>query len=447
MVTVAKRDSGGNMTRLRLKRVSVTKAIMLLVLTSLALPFFVLSVSVSSNAFSGTVYASSGVPVPYAAVAATSDKGFETAATDINGHYSMTSGLPAGNYTLTVVSNGYIEFKVENLTVTVGGTTIENPYMHASGGISGKITDVLTHLGLNNVTVSAISSDGKYGWGGFTDILGNYTIVTNMATGTYNVTVLFPKGHVSNTLSSISVTEGAITTAHDMALDHSGMISGTVTNTSSYPLANVTVIAVSSTAVGTATTDASGHYIISDGLTTGTYTVTATIAGGFAMPQVGVPVVEGQETSNINFTMSTFAITPSGTIKGKVTDAGNSPIAYALVTAEGQNTLSSKDAHTDTSGNYIISTGLPTDIYNVTASAPGYSPLSQNVSVTVNTVSQADFNLIRIPPEQSGTISGTVTGDANPLVPEFQSPLIALLFLTLAAVVIAKSSNRKHRPC
>lgn len=419
---------------------------MLLVLTSLALPFFMLSVWVPPNkTVSGTVYASSGVPVQNALVTATSDIGFGTATTDVNGHYSITSGLPAGNYTLTVLSNGYLQVTVENVTVTVGGTTTENPYLHYSGGISGRITDASTHIGLINVAVTAVSSDGKHVGAALTDILGNYTITTNLATGTYNVSVLFPKGHVSKTLGSISVTEGTITTGHDMALEHSGTISGTVTM-SSNPLANATVIAVStSMAMGTATTDASGHYSITDGLATGTYIVSATYSGGFAMPQTGVSVVEGQETSNINFTI-TLLPTTSGTITGKVMDTGNAPIANALVTAEGQATFSSEDTYTDTSGNYIISTGLPTDTYNVTASAPGYTPSSQNVAVIVNTVSQADFTLTKIPPGQSGTISGTVMGDANPPVPEFQSPLITLFVLTLAAVAIAKSSSRKPKP-
>ncbi|MGA3192308.1 MAG: carboxypeptidase-like regulatory domain-containing protein [Candidatus Bathyarchaeia archaeon] len=421
------------------------KTIMLLILTSLALPFFMLNVSAPPNeTFSGTVYASSGVPVQNAVVTATSNIGFGTATTDLNGHYSITSGLPAGNYTLTVISNGYLEFTVENVSVTVGGTTIENPYMNVSGGVSGRITDASTHIGLNNVTVTVLSSTGSFGWAGLTDILGNYTIVTNLATGNYNVTVLFPKGHISKTLGSISVSEGAITTAHDMALEHSGTISGTVTDTSSVPLANVTVIALStSMAMGTAKTDASGHYSISDGLANGTYIVTATYPGGFAMPNASVPVVEGQETSNINFVMN--ILTTSGTIIGKVTDTGSTPIAGALVTAEGQHTSSSESTYTDTSGNYMISTGLQTDTYNVTAFKPGYTPSSQNVSVTVNTVSQANFALTKIPPEQSGTISGTVTGDTNPPVPEYQSPLIILLILTLTAVAITKSSRRKQK--
>ena len=446
IVTGAKYESGENTTRLNPKRVSVMKTITLLVLTSLALPFFMLSVSIPPNkTVSGTVYASSGVPVQNALVTATSDIGFGTATTDVNGHYNITSGLPAGNYTLTVVSTGYLTVTVENVTVTVGGTTTENPYMNVSGGISGRITDASTHIALINVTVTAVSSDGKHVGAALTDFLGNYTITTNLATGTYNVTVLFPKGHVSKTLGSVSVTEGTITTGQDMALEHSGTISGTVTDALSNPLANVTVVAVStSMALGTATTDASGHYSIPDGLATGTYTVTAVYSGWFAMPQTGVSVVEGQETSNINFNM-TLLPTTSGTITGKVTDTGSAPIANALVTAEGLTTFSSEDTYTDTSGNYIISTGLPADTYNVTASAPGYTSSSQNVSVIVNTVSHADFTLTKIAPEQSGTISGTVTGDANPIVPEFQSPLITLLFLTLAAVAIAKSSRRKSK--
>jgi protocatechuate 3,4-dioxygenase beta subunit len=424
------------------------KTITLLVLIGLALPFFMLSLSAPPNrSVSGTVYASSGVPVEDAVVTATSDIGFGTATTDVYGRYSITSGLPAGNYTLTVLSTGYLEVTVENVGVTVGDTTVENPYMPISGGISGTITDALTGIGLNNLNVTAVSSDGKYGWEAFTDFLGDYIIATNLATGTYNVTVWLPKGHVSKTLGPISVTAGTITTGQNMALEHSGIISGTVTDTSGNPVANATVTAVYTfMAMGTAETDASGYYSISDGLASGNYTVTVAYPGGYAFPQTNVTVVEGQETSNINFTMLKYTITPSGIISGTVTDTNNAPIPNALVTAVGQTTSSSEETYTDTSGNYIISAGLPTDTYNVTASAPGYIPSSQNVSVTVNTVSQADFALTGIPPEQSGTVSGTVTGAANPPIPEFQSSLITMLFLTLAAVVIAKSTNRKTKP-
>jgi hypothetical protein len=435
-----------NTTRLKLKRNHIINTIMILLLTSLTLPLLIRSVSVSTNAaFCGTVYASTGVPLKNAVITATSDTGYGTATTDINGHYSITSGLPADNYTVMFYCLGYLMVTIENVSVTVGGTTTENPYLPYSGGISGKITDASTSTGLSNITVVATSSDGKYSGAASTDTLGNYVIVTNLATGTYNVTALIPKGHVSMTLGPISVTQGSITTGQNMALEQSGIISGTVTDSLSNPLANATVTAVStSMAMGIATTDASGHYSITDGLATGTYTVDATYPGGYSMPQTGVGVTQGKETSGIDFTIT--IITASGTITGKVTDTNNAPIAQALVTAEGQTTSSSEEAHTDSSGKYTISTGLATDTYNVTASAPGYFPSSQSISVTVSAVSQADFTLTKIPPAQSGTISGTVTGDANPPVPEYESPLITLLVLTLATVAITKPSKYRTKP-
>jgi hypothetical protein len=296
---------------------------------------------------------------------------------------------------------------------------------------------------LPNVVVVATSPDGTYHSTGTTDILGTYLIVTNLATGTYNVTAVLPEGHVNMTLGSISVTEGTITTGHNMALERSGQISGTVTDNSGNPLANVNVTAVSTAmAFGTAETDAAGYYSITAGLANGNYTVTATYPGATANPLTNVSVVEGQETSNINFMMIPSPIT-SGIINGTVTDSNGAPIANSLVTAEGQTLFSNQSAQPDSSGNYIISTGLPNDTYSVTASAPGYLPSSQTVTVTVGNVSQADFTLTTIPPDQSGTISGTVTGGGTPLVAEYQSPLIVLLVLTLAAMAIARSSTRK----
>jgi hypothetical protein len=46
--------------------------------------------------------------------------------------------------------------------------------------------------------------------------------------------------------------------------------------------------------------------------------------------------------------------------------------------------------------------------------------------------------MIAKPPETFGTITGTVTGDLNPIVPEFQYSAIAMLGLTLAAAVLAR---------
>jgi hypothetical protein len=84
----------------------------------------------------------------------------------------------------------------------------------------------------------------------------------------------------------------------------------------------------------------------------------------------------------------------------------------------------------------------------VFVSAVGYLDQNMtNVSVTVGQETpNINFQLSKIPSSQSGSISGTVTGDENP-VPEFQYPIAVMLVTTLIAVAIVKSSasNAKRR--
>jgi hypothetical protein len=86
---------------------------------------------------------------------------------------------------------------------------------------------------------------------------------------------------------------------------------------------------------------------------------------------------------------------------------------------------------------------LDTGTYDVTASATGYnSTTTTGVNVIVNqTTPNINFQLTKIPPQQSGAISGTVMGDQNP-IPEFATP--ALLFLTIAAATTALVFAKKR---
>jgi hypothetical protein len=137
----------------------------------------------------------------------------------------------------------------------------------------------------------------------------------------------------------------------------------------------------------------------------------------------------------------------SGTITGKVTDPSNTPIKGANVEALGNAHFAFGSATTASDGTYTISTGLSADdTYNVTASASGYTSQSNSsVNVVVNqTTSNVNFQLTQIPPSQSGSISGTVMGDSNP-IPEFQYPIVVMLFITLVAVAISRSRKPKTK--
>jgi hypothetical protein len=402
-----------------------------------------------SSRFSGTVYATTGVPIANAMVVASGPAGSGYAATSSSGQYTIDKGIPTGTYTLSVIKEGYLNAQVENVQVTVGSeATGINLYLSLSGGISGKVTDSASGLPLQNIVITAFTG-GTFGWTGFTDSNGNYNIATNLATGTYNVSAMMPEGHITNSTTA-SVTAGAQKTGVNLALDPSGILSGRITATpSDAGLANVTITAMADAGqyYGFTQTNATGYYRIGSGLGTGEYTIMAIYYGGGipSYSSTNATVTAGAETSDVNLQLTVSPPPPSGIITGKVTDASSSkPIAGAHVTASGSG--GSEEADTDSNGNYVISSGLDTGTYTVTASATGYQQQNRtSISVTVDqTTANIDFQLSPVPPAQSGKISGTVTGEAN-AIPEFQFPVAMLLVAASIVVVVMKSLDKRAR--
>lgn len=431
------------------------------VLFSFALQASMCGTSVSSekNDFA-VVDASSGLPLSGVLVTAFGSGGFGYTSTDNNGQFNITNGLTSGNYTVVASQQGYLNAENDNVMVTAGSEVLGVTfYMSLSGGIFGRVADSISHIGLMGKSVSAYLSNGNGTYFGLAtiDSSGNYSIFTNLGTGTYNVSIFSPEGYVGKTIGSITVTAGTKTTGIDIYLQRSGIISGRITTPGGQGLANLTVTAYDQTFsnFGSAQTNATGHYRIVSGLAASNYTVIVTSGlnvNSTAQPPLdalyptGVVVTVGQETPNINLELTIAAPQPSGTIMGTVMDVNNHPIPYAQVTATGDTHFSYGSATVDQNGNYAISQNLVNDTYTVTASANGYQ--NQNftgVSVVENQVTTVNFHLQTIPASQSGRISGTVNGDSNPITPEFQYPLAMMLIATLAAVAIAKSSNRKNK--
>ncbi|HXX86836.1 MAG TPA: carboxypeptidase-like regulatory domain-containing protein [Candidatus Acidoferrum sp.] len=421
-------------------------------LFSFALRFtaFPTLVSPKKNSFT-VVDASSGVPLSGVLVTAVGSGGFGYAYTDNKGQFNITNGLTAGNYTVVASQQGYLDAEIDNISVIAGSETSGVPlYMSLSGGVFGKVTDNVTGQGIPNVSVSVSPSYGNttYFGSGLTDIFGTYSILTNIATGTYNISVFSPRGYVGKTIGYIPVTAGSKKTGIDLSLQRSGVISGRVTTPEDQGLANLNVTASSSapTYFGSGETNATGYYTIVSGLgTASNYTVEATSMSPMAFnTTTDVNVVVSQETSGVDLELSISAPLPSGIIVGTVMDTNNQPLAGVQVTANGDSTFSSGTASTDQNGNYAISTGLANDTYNVTASTNGYQTQGfTDQTVTVNQITTVNFHLLAI---QSGRISGTVTGDQNPITPEFQYPLIMMLIATLVAFAIIRSTEKPNMP-
>ena len=396
---------------------------------SVYLSLFIVLMSLSTQALTlvhgptaTIVAANPDTPISGATIIVTGPQGLGFSVTTPEGHYIITQGLKAGTYDVSVLAEGYIVKNVGGVSVTVGVET-KNIYFNLkrSGGVSGKVTDSVSGKPLVNITVTA-SSQNQFGYETLTDSEGNYKIITNLASGTYIISATSPTGYFSKTISGMSVTTGVETKEVNLALDRSGVISGKVTTLldvyglptkDGQPLKGITVRAFSSDGkgfAGFANTVSDGTYTISTGLGTGKYTVTYA-ANVFVKSIQNVTVVAGQETSDVNLALNLPDQPPSGTIRGKVTDADNKPINGAPVTA------GSAHDYTDANGDYEISGSLPTGTYTVEVKMKGYVPQNKTgVKVTEGSVtSNIDFEMPMIPPGQSGKISGTVTGEENPL--------------------------------
>ena len=81
-----------------------------------------------------------------------------------------------------------------------------------SGVITGTITNANSGAALSGISVSAVSADGTFYAFGSTNSSGQYTLNTNLPTGTFNVTESFPTGYLTNTKFGVLVTVGQTTT-------------------------------------------------------------------------------------------------------------------------------------------------------------------------------------------------------------------------------------------
>ncbi len=261
----------------------------------------------------------------------------------------------------------------------------------------------------NVYTISAMDANGK--WAYFSNFgnppvdycqpgVGVLSYLKNGSTGTMSGTSMAAPHMAGILLWGDPETDGHVTGDPDGNPDPIGVVpgvsndvgtlSGTVSIFNTDP--NIPIASATITIAGTsftATSDANGDYSIT-GIPVGTsYSVTATANGYVSATTEGVSILKDGTT--LDFALDAIPPPILRTVSGNVTD-DTGALSGASVIIEGTDLA----ATTGPDGSYTIS-DVPEGIYNITASAAGYTPASRSITVQGSDLTGINFTLTSEP--------------------------------------------------
>ena len=297
-----------------------------------------------------------------------------SATTDSSGSYTLNN-VPPGSRSVTAPLTGYV---TQTITVTVNpGATATLDFQLSKtmtpGAISGQVTNASTGAALAGATVSfsggstTMDSNGAYSF-------------SNVAPGTYNVTA--SQTGFSSQTASVTVNSGATATLNFQLSPAAGpgTISGRVSNITTGGAVSGATVSFSG---GSTTANSNGNYTFTN-VAPGTYNVTATHSGYFAVTN-SVTVASGT-TATLNFALAT-----GGKLAGTVT-SGGAPVSGATVSIAGGSIGTNLTITTSSSGSYN-SNWIPVGAYTVTVSASGHATQSKNATVNTGATTTLNFTL------------------------------------------------------
>ena len=331
-------------------------------------------------------------PVAGATVVYSGTGGSGNTLTASNGAY-MLSGVPPGNYSVSVTDNGFTTPAPAAVTVSANQTDSGvNFIVTANSQLSGAVTDSQTPPQLlGGATVQYRGTGTTPGVGSVvTASTGFYTLM-GVPPGTYSITASQP-GFTASAGQLVTVPPNGTGTAVIALSATSGLSGSAISADTSQPLPDATVTYTGTTgdvARATATTDGDGAYAFA-GVSPGTYMVTAAECGYVSPSPETVTVGVGAAASVPGFSLAPVDTTA---VCGRVLDSQTSqPIIDAAVTYTDSSNVTGIPTLTDPSGGYTFE-GLDPGTYTVAATASGYATASEVVTVVSGSLVVPDLDL------------------------------------------------------
>ena len=344
----------------------------------------------------GFVVTDGGAPIPDASVRAVSAAemdGGRDSRTDASGAFAF-EGLAPGHYTFTAGKTGFAPGTLRDIDIASSGPV--RVILQGGGVITGHVNG-LTAAELEQATVSASvaggGGGGPFGGGGAAssavDAGGNFRI-EGAPSGTVRVsarTGAMFGGSIKTAAPKTVQLEAGSTAQVDIDFKSSTVIRGRITR-NGVPVARAQLTFIprgGSQTTSSGSADADGRYEL-NGLDDGTYTVQVVDMVSLS-PFTTQYEVHGSDTFDI--TMKTV------TLRGHVVDAADShPLNEANVQlqAAGQSFIGSRNAQTDSAGNFIID-NVPSGNYQITADKAGYGHDARTITIGDSAPDDVQFQL------------------------------------------------------
>jgi protocatechuate 3,4-dioxygenase beta subunit len=345
--------------------------------------------------------------------------------TDEAGRFELDAPLSPGTYNVTVFAPGFVASSDSIAVDGDGAGKNLTIFMQPSAMVSGRVTDEQGRPVSGIVVAASSLHSANY------DITmddGVFVLDTGLKTGSHDIYAFKPgvdvarlqallnstglgmldnkvpavfkagdAGYVAHA-SAVQLEQGKLTTLN-VQLESSHAVSGRVTDGAGNPVPGVAVFAfgVSGSMANTAAiTDSEGRYALNNDLAPGTYTIVipSLFSKGYAPASSAVTVPAENAVD--------FALDMSGTISGRVVDAGGNPVEGAAIFAISKDldlddtqlaqflAAGMATAKTGQDGRFALNKGISNGIYIVTASF-GSVPASSSIEVEAG--SPADIAL------------------------------------------------------